>query len=94
MYASVRRYKVHPQKIGELERRLPIAVDAMSALNGFRAYYVIKGDDGSIASVSLFSSSESAAQSNVVAAQYVRENVADLLTAPVDTITGEVIAYA
>jgi hypothetical protein len=26
MYASVRRYKVDPHKIGELERRLPIAV--------------------------------------------------------------------
>jgi heme-degrading monooxygenase HmoA len=94
MFASIRRYKVDPARMSELEMRIPGAVDAISALSGFRAYYVVKGQDGSVASVSLFSSEASASRSNEVAARYVKEHVADLVGEAIDAITGEVIAYA
>ena len=94
MFASVRRYAVDPDKIDELAQRIPGAVEAMCTLTGFRAYYIVKGQDGSIAAVSLFSSEAAALQSNDIAAQFVREHAADLVGEPIDTITGEVIAYA
>lgn len=94
MYASIRRYRVAPGKMEELERKIPGAVEAISALTGFRAHYIVKGKDNSVAAVSLFSSEESAQRSNEVAAQYVREHVAGLVGEAVDIVTGEVIAYA
>ena len=65
----------------------------ISSLTGFRAYYVVRGDDGSLATLSLFSDKAAAELSNQAAAQWVRENAADLVGGGVDTVTGEVVAY-
>ena len=94
MYGSVRRYRIDPKNMDELVKRVPGAVDLMSSLTGFRAYYVVRGgDDDSIATLSLFSDKEAAVLSNVVAANWVKENAADLVSSAVDTVTGEVIAF-
>ena len=77
----------------ELVKRVPGAVDVMSSLTGFRAHYVVRGGDDSIATLSLFSDKEAAVLSNVVAANWVKENAADLVSSAVDTVTGEVIAF-
>ena len=77
----------------ELVKRVPGAVDVMSSLTGFRAYYVVRGGDNSIATLSLFNDKEAAVLSNVVAANWVKENAADLVSSAVDTVTGEVIAF-
>ena len=66
----------------------------MSSLNGFRAYYVVRGGDDSIASLSLFSDEASAVLSNEVAAKWVKENADGLVSGSVDTVTGQVVAYA
>ena len=93
MFASVRHYHIDPQKMDDLVKRIPGAVDVISSLTGFRAYYVVRGDDGSIATLSLFSNAASAALSNQMAARWVKENAADLIGATVETVTGEVVAY-
>ena len=93
MYGSVRRYRIDPKNMDELVKRVPGAVDVMSSLTGFRAYYVVRGCDDSIATLSLFSDKEAAVLSNVVAANWVKENAADLVSSAVDTVTGEVIAF-
>ena len=93
MYGSVRRYRIDPKNMDELVKRVPGAVDVMSSLTGFRAYYVVRGGDNSIATLSLFSDKEAAVLSNVVAANWVKENAADLVSSAVDTVTGEVIAF-
>ena len=80
MYGSVRRYRIDPKNIDEFVKRIPGAVDAMCALDGFRAYYVVRGGDDSIAALSLFSNKDSAALSNVVAEKWVKENAADLVS--------------
>ena len=94
MYASVRRYRIDPENMHELVKRIPRAVDVMSSLNGFRAYYVVRGGDDSIASLSLFSDEASAVLSNEVAAKWVKENADGLVSGGVDTVTGQVVAYA
>ena len=78
----------------ELVKRIPRAIDVMSSLNGFRAYYVVRGGDDSIASLSLFSDEASAVLSNEVAAKWVKENADGLVNGSVDTVTGQVVAYA
>ena len=93
MYGSVRRYRIDPKNMDELVKRVPGAVDVMSSLTGFRAYYVVRGGNDSIATLSLFSDKEAAVLSNVVAANWVKENAADLVSSAVDTVTGEVIAF-
>ena len=93
MYGSVRRYRIDPKNMDELVKRVPGAVDVMSSLTGFRAYYVVRGGDDLIATLSLFSDKEAAVLSNVVAANWVKENAADLVSSAVDTVTGEVIAF-
>ena len=94
MYASVRRYRINPKNMDELVKRIPGVVDEISSLNGFRAYYVVRGGDDSIASVSLFSDEAAAVLSNQVAARWVKKNAADLISGGVDTVTGQVVAYA
>jgi hypothetical protein len=93
MYGSVRRYRVDPKNMDELVKRIPSAVDVMSSLTGFRAYYVVRGGDDSIATLSLFSDKDAAVLSNVVAEKWVKENAADLVSSAVDTVTGQVIAF-
>lgn len=94
MYASVRRYRIDPKNMHELVKRIPRAIDVMSSLNGFRAYYVVRGGDDSIASLSLFSDEASAVLSNEVAAKWVKENADGWVNGSVDTVTGQVVAYA
>ena len=93
MYGSVRRYRIDPKNMDELVKRVPGAVDVMSSLTGFRAYYVVRGGDDSIATLSLFNDKDAAVLSNVVAEKWVKENAADLVSSAVDTVTGEVIAF-
>ena len=93
MYGSVRRYRVDPKNIDELIKLIPGAVDVMSSLTGFRAYYVVRGGDDLIATLSLFSDKDAAVLSNVVAEKWVKENAADLVSSAVDTVTGQVIAF-
>ena len=93
MYGSVRRYRVDPKNMDELVKRIPGAVDVMSSLTGFRAYYVVRGGDDAIATLSLFSDKDAAVLSNVVAEKWVKENAADLVSSAIDTVTGQVIAF-
>ena len=93
MYASVRCYHIDPKKMDELIKRIPAAVDVISSLTGFRAYYVVRGGDGSIATMSLFSNQAAAVLSNEAAANWIKVNAADLVNGAVDTVTGEVVAY-
>ena len=93
MYASVRRYKIDPKNMDELVKRIPGAVEVISKLNGFKAYYVVKGSDGTLATTSVFSDKAAAEQSNQTAAKWVKENAADLFTGTVDAVTGEVVAH-
>lgn len=65
----------------------------MSSLTGFRAYYVVRGNNNSIATLSLFSDKDTAVLSNIVAEKWVKENAADLVGSAIDTVTGQVIAF-
>ncbi len=91
MYASIRVYRNagsvnEPAKLVD-ERLLP----AISTAPGFRAYYAVDVGDGVVASVSIFEDPAGAEESNRMAADFVREDLASLFPNPPDIASGEVI---
>jgi hypothetical protein len=45
MYASLRHYRIEPKNMDELIRRVPGAMEVISKLDGFKAYYVVKAGE-------------------------------------------------
>jgi heme-degrading monooxygenase HmoA len=93
MYASIRRYKMEPKNMDALVKRIGGAVEVISKLPGFKAYYVVRGTDGTMATVSVFSDRHAAEESNKTAATWVKANAADLFTGTPDVVVGEVVAH-
>jgi len=93
MYASLRHYRIEPKNMDELIRRVPGAMEVISRLDGFKAYYVVKAGEDTLATVSVFAHKAAAVLSNQAAAKWVKENAADLFSGTVDAVTGEVVAY-
>jgi len=94
MYATVRRYEgvIDP---GEAGRRVNEGfVPLVKELPGFVAYYWVDAGGGVMASTSVFEDQAGAEASVERAADWVRENIAELLPNPPDVMTGEVVASA
>ena len=91
MYVSVRRYKMEPGSVDELMRRVEEGfVPIVSKGPGFVAYYALDAGDGVVASISVFEDQAGAEESNRMAADWVRENLASLLPNPPEVTAGEV----
>ena len=90
MHAAVRRYKVSDSEafIGKIEEdftdRLKKEVD------GFVGYYVIRGGDTDVATVTVGETDEAIAKSAEMAAERVRETASDLVEGDPDVTSGEV----
>ncbi len=93
MYMSVRRYTTSGPTAVIVrivtEGFVPIIRDAP----GFIAFYVVDGDNGSLASVSIFADQSGAEASNRLAAGYIAENLASRLTLQ-DVVAGSVVVEA
>jgi hypothetical protein len=91
-YAAVRRYEgvVDPAEAGKRveEGFLPI----ISKIDGFVAYYWIDAGDKVMVSTSVFEDEAGAEASTAAAADYVAENLAELLPNPPQVTAGEVVA--
>jgi len=94
MYASVRRYAIEGSA-EELARRVREGfVPIIRQTNGFVAYYVVDGGDGSVASMSIFQDQAGAEESNRKAADWVRANLEALLPKRPEVTAGEVTVAA
>lgn len=94
MYASVRRYKMEPGSVEELMRRVEEGfVPIISKGPGFVAYYALDAGDGVVASISVFEDQAGAEESNRMAADWVKENLASLLPNPPEVTAGEVMVH-
>ncbi len=78
MWATVRRYEgvTNPDEVGKKIREgfVPLISDH----KGFVAYYWVDAGDGVIASTSVFEDQAGEEDSNALAAEWVKENIADL----------------
>lgn len=91
MYASIRRYNMDPGSVDELMRRVNEGfVPIISRGAGFMAYYAINAGDGVVASISVFETQAGAEESNRMAADWVKQNLASLLPTPPEITAGEV----
>ena len=93
MYASIRRYRVEAKNLDTILERLPGAVEVISKLPGFEAYYAVRGEAGTFATVSVFSDRAAADHSIETASRWAREHLAGLLSGPPEVVVGEVVAH-
>lgn len=88
MYVSVRRYDnvVSVSRVcGKIAESF---VPLLKRRPGFIAYYAVDGGGGTMATVSVFSTEAMARESNEVAAQWLKANVADLQPDPPTVLAG------
>lgn len=90
MFISVRRYS-SVRSVNEVCRKIQSGfVPLLKVSPGFIAYYAVDGGNGTMATISMFSTEEMALESNEKAAKWLRENVADLQPEPPQITAGEV----
>jgi hypothetical protein len=92
MYASIRRYRMGS---GSLDDAMHLAdtelADRLAEQPGFIDYQVMDTGEGTITSVTIFEDEEQCLRSNDMAADFVREHLADFGVERLDTFGGEVM---
>ncbi|MBV7326878.1 hypothetical protein KFU94_01185 [Chloroflexi bacterium TSY] len=95
MYANVRRYEsIQQDVVSKVMQHVSEGfVPIISKAPGFLGYYAFDAGDGTVASITIFESEADAAGSNQIAAGWVKENLADLLSSTPQITAGEVLVY-
>jgi hypothetical protein len=88
MYASIRQYR--STDVGEVARRAADFVPIVRQVPGFSAWYVVDGGDGTLITVTLCEDQAGVEESVRLAADWVRENIADLIEGSPTVTNGEV----
>src|SRR5262245_56816319 len=92
MYATVRRY-VGVTQTDEVARRVAEGyIPLMSDVDGFLAHFWVDAGDGVMLSTSVFEDEAAAHAADARAADWVSENLSELLPIPAQITTGEVVA--
>jgi len=91
MYASIRRYRVNPEQIGELMQRVDDGfAPLVEELDGFLSYQAIECARGVVVSITICRDQAAVEQSAEVASEWMRTELNDLALARVETLAGEV----
>jgi hypothetical protein len=91
MYATVRSYSSGGGLVDALVENEGEVRDLLTGIDGFRAYYMLRTQDGGALSISVYDDAAGADASNAAAAGWVRENLPDFAAAgPPATTAGEV----
>ncbi len=92
MYASIRQYRVSARDTDEIVRLVQSGfVPIIRAVNGFREYHLIAGNNGELTTVSLFDNQASAEESARKASGWVQQNLAQYLQGTPQASTGQVM---
>jgi hypothetical protein len=94
MWATVRRYEgiTDPEEAGKRVREG--FVPLMSNHRGFVAYYWVDAGDGVMISTSVFEDQADEEDSNALAADFVKEHLADFFPNPPMITAGHVVAQS
>jgi len=94
MYVAVRKYQTASGAAEEIGRRVEAGfVPIISQAPGFVAYYAVNAGNDVVVSVSVFQDQAGADESNRMAANWVKQNLASLLPNPPEITAGEVMTY-
>ena len=90
MYASIRAYAGNRDLADTLAEHEEDVRQVISSIDGFKAYYLLKLDEGTT-TISVFESRASAEESNRAAAAWLAENLPNLEVAAPYVTAGEVL---
>jgi quinol monooxygenase YgiN len=96
MFAAIRYYQAEPPSIDEVVRRVEEGfVPVVRNMAGFVSYFVLipTERESEIVSVSVFENRECAEESNGKAAEWVAQNLGELLRPSPEFADGKVVVY-
>jgi hypothetical protein len=92
MYASLRRYRMGAGSVDDLMHRVDVDfADALAQQPGFVAYQAVDCSGDEVLSITLYRDEAGAAESNELAAEWVRENLGEFELERTEVIGGEVM---
>jgi hypothetical protein len=97
MHATIRRYEgVDTARTDEVAGKVKeMLVPQLRALSGFAGYYLIEAGNGIMSSISLFETSEQAAESTTVVSKWVNdENLTSAIPNAPKITTGKIVAHS
>ncbi|MDP8922354.1 MAG: hypothetical protein M3O34_05690 [Chloroflexota bacterium] len=89
MYAVVRRYTGGGQLADALTQRRQEVVDLLRGVPGFRAYYALRANDGTVATITVCDDQAGTQESTRLAAEWVRQNMSGASISPPEVTEGE-----
>jgi hypothetical protein len=92
MFASIRRYAGDTALADRLVEHEDEVRALISGVPGFRAYYLVRGDDAT-ASITICDDRAGVDESNKVAAGWLRENLPEAAGAPPQVTAGDVVIH-
>lgn len=79
MYLTIRNYKVAPENVDEVVRRVDENwLEQVRRMSGFVSYYVARTGDGGLTSLTVFVDAEKAQLAQEASAEWVGGNLMDL----------------
>ena len=96
MFAAIRYYQADPPSINEVVRRVQEDfVPLIRDMRGFVSYFILVPSERQedIVSVSVFEDQQSAEESNTKAAEWVVQNLSELLLPTPEFASGQVVVY-
>jgi hypothetical protein len=94
MYAVVRKFN-RMRSAGEAGRRAEAGlVPILRQSPGFRGYYVVRGGDEMIVSITMFDTQDAVQEAHRRAMDWIRDNLSDLVGGEPEVVSGEVMISA
>ncbi len=94
MYLAIRYYQVDPDSVEEVIQRVNEGfVPTVSNAPGFLAYYALNGEDGALATVSVFEDQSGAEESVRMAKDFVEKDLASLVPDSPEVLAGQVVVH-
>ena len=91
MYAVIRSYQVDPRSVDEITRRVQDGfVPLIRQVPGFVDYYLLDAGNGTVVSLTVYEDRAGEEASVRLAADFVRQHLADLIPNPPEVTAGEV----
>jgi heme-degrading monooxygenase HmoA len=91
MYVTVRRYAGSRDLIDALVENESEVKRLITDIDGFRAYYLVRTEDGEAMSVSVYDDKTGVEESSRAAAAWIGENLQDLSVSPPEVTAGEAV---
>jgi heme-degrading monooxygenase HmoA len=90
MYIVIRRYVGNTELADQLAARADDIKALIEPIDGFRAYYLVRAEDGA-ASITVCDDRSGADESNRRAAAWIKENMPEISASPPEISAGEVV---